>query len=117
MEIFKLLFLQVLIFILAIACVMLDRDAMAWIIMNCSILIGVVGQIPSWYRKKYLIIGMGIAYLKASLTLFLAWGWWNLTYSSEMSGEHTEFFWLMSPFLLVFGFFETSIINVLNRKG
>jgi len=90
---------------------MSDLDRPSWILMNISIFVGLIGPVLLWAKTSLKIIGFGIAYIKLALNLFFMWGWWELTYSADIVYKGLEFFWGMSPFLLILGIFETLIIN------
>jgi hypothetical protein len=105
---------QGILFLTAASLAMSDMDNVAWITMNISILAGILIALPAWNKKSHLIIGSGLAFLKSSLVIYFAYGWWTIRFQKEMPYEHPEFFWLLSPFLLITGIFEILSIKKLS---
>ena len=115
MKKFLVLIIQFSFWFLAFVFAGTDQDNPAWLLMNLSILIGIVGPPIIWSKTKHFIIGLGLAFLKASICFYFMLGWWKITIPEIITDKTSRFFWWLPLFLMMTVFFEILIINQYSR--
>lgn len=88
---------------------MSDLDRPAWLIVNVSLLLAIIGPVPAWFRAAHPMLGLLAMALKLGLWLQVGSGWWTLSYERLVftsTSSATLFFWVFPPAMLAAGVLE-----------
>ncbi|MDN5205447.1 hypothetical protein QQ008_28955 [Fulvivirgaceae bacterium BMA10] len=92
--------------------------ATSWLLLNLSVLIGIVGYIYTWKKIKHILIGSGIGIVKLIITYFIARSWWAFSYASlDTTNSSFDIFKLLAPIFIVVSLIEAIIIMTALKKS